>query len=302
MCVNRVPKNGNYTILDNLFIYDQNLSYKEVGILVYCLSRPNDWVFSIKEIASHSRDGIDAVRTGIANLVKFGYAKKVKKRDANGQYTRESWDFNERPALDLPCMDNPHMDKPSMDNPELENPTQENPTLLNTDILNTESIEREERARVKSDFPKANRVPLSSSQNPLPKKSTPQLRSTPLQDASYSVDGQPVEDIVAYFKDKYNLLHHRLSDRCEGDIGRDKALAAFAEDRLQKSWKDDNHLRADINRFIDHFKFDKHETAKRSGSTAACKGNAWQTEEEYWSKRNRQAKPRGIRAINGSAG
>jgi hypothetical protein len=71
----RVVKNKNYTVIDNTGILDTRLSWKAKGILAYALSRPNDWQFYLSEIQEHSTGGIASTRSGIAELMKYGYIK-----------------------------------------------------------------------------------------------------------------------------------------------------------------------------------------------------------------------------------
>ena len=64
--------NENYTQISNTCIYDKRLSGMAKAILLYMLSRPDDWQFYEEEIAAHFSDGISAVRSGINILIQYG--------------------------------------------------------------------------------------------------------------------------------------------------------------------------------------------------------------------------------------
>ncbi|MEH0156516.1 helix-turn-helix domain-containing protein [Limibacter armeniacum] len=311
MCVNKVPKHGGFTKLINPFLQNPNLSLKAKGLLAQCKSFPEDWKFNTKGIAKYCKEGVTSVGNTLAELEKHGYAKRVKVRDDHGRFSDYSWEFADQPVFkpesgypvtDYPLTENPRVEKPVMDNPLTENLTLIKKIYTKKIYTNRE---REERVCEEVDFSNEHKTPSPSDENYQPEETTPQLRSTPLRNANYSVDGKAVDDIIGYYKENYVPVFNRLKDRCGGEIRRDKILAAYAKSRDGKSYNNDEHLRCDVNLFIENFDDNKYETAKRSNSSrnAESKGNAYQTEAEYWSKRDRQqdtAKPRGIRAINGS--
>ena len=84
MAVYRVVKEKNYTVVDNGFIDDPNLSWKAKGILLYFLRLPSDWKINLNEIERHATDGIKSLRTGIKELTDAGYTKRQPVRDENG--------------------------------------------------------------------------------------------------------------------------------------------------------------------------------------------------------------------------
>lgn len=68
---------GNFFQMDKeVFEEDCQLSYKAIGILSYMLSRPDNWVFYHEEIEKHSSDGRRAIKSGIEELVDWGYLQK----------------------------------------------------------------------------------------------------------------------------------------------------------------------------------------------------------------------------------
>lgn len=74
--INRVGKDKNYTVVDNGYIFDVRLSLKAKGLLTMMLSRPDDWVFYMDELQTHSADGEKSLRAGFKELQEHGYVKK----------------------------------------------------------------------------------------------------------------------------------------------------------------------------------------------------------------------------------
>lgn len=74
--INRVEKDKNYTVVNNGYIFDNRLSLKAKGLLTIMLSRPDDWVFYLDELQTHSTDGEKSLRAGFKELQEHGYVKK----------------------------------------------------------------------------------------------------------------------------------------------------------------------------------------------------------------------------------
>ena len=114
MPVFRIKKRSiPFVQIDRTTIEDARLSWKARGILAYLLSRPDNFVFHLDELVSHSTDGIDSLRSGIKELQEFGYVKRYPIKE-NGKIV--SWGME---VYELPHGDFPHMEKPEMENPTL---------------------------------------------------------------------------------------------------------------------------------------------------------------------------------------
>ena len=68
-------------IIDKRALQDDRLSWKAKGILAYMLSMPNDWVFYVEELITHSTDGKTSFESGLKELKKLGYVSRVPIRD-----------------------------------------------------------------------------------------------------------------------------------------------------------------------------------------------------------------------------
>ncbi|MFJ6207344.1 hypothetical protein [Lysinibacillus sp. NPDC092081] len=73
--INRVEKDKNYTVVNNGYIFDIRLSLKAKGLLTMMLSRPDDWVFYMDELQTHSTDGEKSLRAGFKELQEHRYLK-----------------------------------------------------------------------------------------------------------------------------------------------------------------------------------------------------------------------------------
>lgn len=98
MAVFRVYKeSGNFVTVHKNFIHDDNLSWKAKGILLYLLSRPDDWRIYETELNKHSSDGRDSLRTGIKELEQAGYIHRTRKRNEKGQLREYEYQVFEQP-------------------------------------------------------------------------------------------------------------------------------------------------------------------------------------------------------------
>ena len=94
----RTVKNENpFAQIDKRLINDQNISWKSKGILIYLLSKPNNWIARLSDIIKHSTDGRDAVRSAINELIKAGYIARVQLKE-NGKFSGVEYQIYEAPT------------------------------------------------------------------------------------------------------------------------------------------------------------------------------------------------------------
>lgn len=127
MATFRVSKDKNYTTINNTGLRDERLTWKAKGILAYILSLPDDWVFYMEEVAKHSKDKIDSLKSGMKELKEHGYVKRFPVKDEKGKITRWETIIYEVPQVEFPLVDIPSVGKPPV----------ENPPLLSTNIPST---------------------------------------------------------------------------------------------------------------------------------------------------------------------
>ncbi|PFB05034.1 DNA-binding protein [Bacillus anthracis] len=139
MGIVRVEKNKNYSVVNNTGLRDERLSWKAKGILAYILTLPDDWVFYREELATHAKDGLDSLRSGMKELKEYGYLQRLPIRNDNNKIV--SWEtvIHEVPQVE-PLVGFPPVEEPPVENPPVGNPPVENPELLNTNIPSTNKL------------------------------------------------------------------------------------------------------------------------------------------------------------------
>lgn len=100
MTVLRVRKTENFVIIHKGALEDPKLSFKAKGLWTYCLSRPDDWVFHVKHLATVSQDGEDAVYSAIKELEEAGYVKKIQ-HHINGRFQKVDYEIFEIPQIQI---------------------------------------------------------------------------------------------------------------------------------------------------------------------------------------------------------
>ena len=88
-------KNGNYTVLSNVFLRDRGL--------------PDDWDFSINGICAILKEGKTAVYNVIDEIKERGYCSVLQYRDDKGRILGNDYTFYEEPNKDKPETENPNM-------------------------------------------------------------------------------------------------------------------------------------------------------------------------------------------------
>lgn len=155
MVIFRVQKKENYVVLDKGFLNDSHLSWRAKGLLAYMLSLPNDWLFSISDLAIRSKCGRDTTANIIKELTNAGYIHKEQGRTNLGKFgkmdllvyeTPQSAPFTENQVTENPLTENPLTENPLTENPLTENPSllinkSLNNNLLNNNLLNNNNNE-----------------------------------------------------------------------------------------------------------------------------------------------------------------
>lgn len=96
----RIVKNPDnpYVMIDKRPVENKGLSWGAKGLLVYMLSRPDNWEFNVTDLINRSTDGAFAVRGYMAELRGAGhlnYAGRIFLPGGRG--TRAVWEVHEMP-------------------------------------------------------------------------------------------------------------------------------------------------------------------------------------------------------------
>lgn len=117
--VYRSSHKRNYTVIGNQLVSSADLSWKAKGILIYLLSKPEDWVTRLDDIVKHSTDGRASVLSGLKELKQKGYLEKVRITDQKtGQVTHWETIVHESPIATSPDVENRHSGNPDSGNPQ----------------------------------------------------------------------------------------------------------------------------------------------------------------------------------------
>lgn len=115
MTIYRVKHQRDFIILHKGALENPNLSFKAKGLWAYCMSKPDDWVFNVKHLATVSQDKKESVCAAIKELELEGYIIRTQGRD-KGKFSKVDYEINEiqiilpqrqKPAPVLPLPENP---------------------------------------------------------------------------------------------------------------------------------------------------------------------------------------------------
>ena len=134
-----INKKENFTSIHNKLINDSRISLKAKGIMLYMLSKPENWKYNPKEIAKNSKDGLDSVYSGIKELIEAGYISRTRHSDGTVDYFVFE-DIEENDIVDFSKKENPNRENPNRENPNRENPNRENPDVYKRKNTNKERI------------------------------------------------------------------------------------------------------------------------------------------------------------------
>lgn len=82
------PKN-NFTVVTNNIVNDDRLTLKAKGLYLFLLSKPDNWSFSARLIATQNKDAIASVNTGLQELEDVGLLSRIH---IQGGYDYEIFD------------------------------------------------------------------------------------------------------------------------------------------------------------------------------------------------------------------
>ena len=88
----RVKQKTNFTIVPNKAINDEGLSLRAKGLLLYLLSKPDNWNVNLEHLASVCNEGKSAVRVALTELINHGFVKRQQVRDNNGKMNGYQYD------------------------------------------------------------------------------------------------------------------------------------------------------------------------------------------------------------------
>ena len=156
MAILKNKTQGNYVMISQSVMHDQELGLTERGLLITLLSLPDGWNLSVKGLTSILPDGKDKVAKSLNTLINKGYVTREQGRGKRGVFDTNVLEVHQEPVnveetsnvetsedtsseSDSPCPENPVTVKPETDKPSAEKPAQ----LNNKDINNKNKKNKE---------------------------------------------------------------------------------------------------------------------------------------------------------------
>lgn len=78
-----------WSTFSNDVLADSELSFRALGVLVYILSKPDDWTVRAEELAASHAEGRDAVLTAMEHLELAGYMVRRRYQNSRGHWQQE---------------------------------------------------------------------------------------------------------------------------------------------------------------------------------------------------------------------
>lgn len=120
--IRRAPRpDVNWTVVRNELVADPRISFKATGILIYILSKPDNWQTSTAHLATVKKEGLDAIRTAMTELRNAGYVRTRRYQDQAGKWRYETDVFDTpQPVGNLGDCESSQV-KPQRDYPRADN-------------------------------------------------------------------------------------------------------------------------------------------------------------------------------------
>jgi len=182
----RTSKKLRFTSISNDLLEDKGLDWKDVGLLVYLLSKPDSWEVSPAHLMKERKTGRDGIYAILKSLCDSGYASR--KPNATGGW---DWTIYDCKQHSKPNTEKPNTEKPNTEKPNRDFPYRENPTQVNTEYkTNTEySISLRENA-------KSDDLGASLKKDKTAPKGKPKSKDSPIAD-----DFSITEGVLAWYRE-----------------------------------------------------------------------------------------------------
>lgn len=90
----RAQRKDHFTVINNIAISDERLGFRAKGVLIFILSKPDNWSVSERGLAQVGPDGRDAVAAALKELEACGYLRRTKTRNPDGTWAWDSMVFD----------------------------------------------------------------------------------------------------------------------------------------------------------------------------------------------------------------
>lgn len=110
MGIIRKAHSSNFTVVTNALAQNNDLSFEARGLLLYLLSKPDDWKAFSKDIEREGNIGRDKRIRLFKELEKAGYCKRIRRQSHKGLIEVETLIFEEP----IPKEDRSYLGKPEL--------------------------------------------------------------------------------------------------------------------------------------------------------------------------------------------
>lgn len=135
----------NFTQVPNTIIKDNRLSFRAKGLYMHLVSKPDNWVYYVKEFEKSSRDGRDSVQSGIKELEKYEYLIRVYTKDKRGRFLSYDYYIYDEPLNGSPV---------ERETRQSEKPSDGKSPPINTKPTNTDFTNTDCRCETREEFKK----------------------------------------------------------------------------------------------------------------------------------------------------
>lgn len=217
MSIRRAPRaQSGFTHIENRIINDRRIGWAARGLLIYLLSKPDDWKVSVPALIAEtgeaiSRTGRDGVYSLLHELREAGYASLDRSREA-GKITSCHWVISEEPLPAEPT------DDPAQPTPPQPLPAKPEP------LLNTESIPTTESTKENPSGSGELPLGLPPAQAATPKAAPRKIDLAPLVETWNNVCGPTVGKIRKLSPDREKWVRKAMAEDFGNDTGQWEAF------------------------------------------------------------------------------
>ena len=98
MTVIRRKRRSNFAVIPNSIANDRRLKFEELGLLIYLLSKPDDWSVHVNELKKRGKVGRDKIYKILKRLVELRYMHRVRTKDPKtGQFRGCEYEVRDEP-------------------------------------------------------------------------------------------------------------------------------------------------------------------------------------------------------------
>lgn len=147
----RTTRKNRFTVIPNDLLEDHALDWKDLGLLVYLLSKPDNWEISVDHLRKQRSMGRDAIYKCLDAIISAGYARRKKQSDGTVDwmiFDEKIKDENQENTAKKP---NPEKPEKEVVSQILKSRITENPYYGNTDTNKDLNNKQELKEKTKTE-------------------------------------------------------------------------------------------------------------------------------------------------------